>query len=160
VGFFVYLAIPLRIAASLDLCLEPVGIMLAQQRASSASSQARSECPRAISVSTRFLKLFRFRDQPFVRDRSSVDTASSTQYTVRSLVKGAAFYQAWTFSRLAIKATTLVAEGVKAAVLAAITQPWSNGQVEAQITKLKLVKRQMYGRAKLDLLQARLIGAP
>jgi transposase len=29
-------------------------------------------------------------------------------------------------------------------------QPWSNGQVEAQITKLKLVKRQMYGRAKLD----------
>jgi len=47
----------------------------------------------------------------------------------------------------------------KAAVHAAITQPWSNGQVEAQITKLKLVKRQMYGRAKLDLLQARLIGA-
>jgi hypothetical protein len=30
---------------------------------------------------------------------------------------------------------------------------------EDQITKLKLVKRQMYGRAKLDLLQARLIGA-
>jgi transposase len=48
----------------------------------------------------------------------------------------------------------------KVAVHAAITQPWSNGQVEAQITKLKLVKRQMYGRAKLDLLQARLIGAP
>jgi transposase len=48
----------------------------------------------------------------------------------------------------------------KAAVHAAIMQPWSNGQVEAQITKLKLVKRQMYGRAKLDLLQARLIGAP
>jgi transposase len=47
----------------------------------------------------------------------------------------------------------------RAAVHAAITQPWSNGQVEAQITKLKLVKRQMYGRAKLDLLQARLVGA-
>jgi len=46
----------------------------------------------------------------------------------------------------------------KAAVHAAIMQPWSNGQVEAQITKLKLVKRQMYGRAKLDLLQARLVG--
>jgi len=45
----------------------------------------------------------------------------------------------------------------KSAVHAAITQPWSNGQVEAQITKLKLVKRQMYGRAKLDLLQARLV---
>jgi transposase len=47
----------------------------------------------------------------------------------------------------------------KAAVYPAITEPWSNGQTEGQITKLKLVKRQMYGRAKLDLLQARLIGA-
>jgi len=47
----------------------------------------------------------------------------------------------------------------KSAVSAAITQPWSNGQTEGQITKLKLVKRQMYGRGKLDLLQARLIGA-
>jgi transposase len=45
------------------------------------------------------------------------------------------------------------------AVRAAITQPWSNGQTEGQITKLKLVKRKMYGRAKIDLLQARLIGA-
>lgn len=48
---------------------------------------------------------------------------------------------------------------VKAAVHAAITKTWSNGQTEGQITKLKLVKRQMYGRAKIDLLQARLIGA-
>ena len=47
----------------------------------------------------------------------------------------------------------------KAAVRAAITEPWSKGQTEGQITKLKLVKRQMYGRAKIDLLQARLIGA-
>ena len=46
----------------------------------------------------------------------------------------------------------------QAAVSAAITSLWSNGQTEGQITKLKLVKRQMYGRAKLDLLQARLIG--
>ena len=47
----------------------------------------------------------------------------------------------------------------KAAVTAAISSSWSNGQTEGQITKLKLVKRQMYGRANLDLLQARLIGA-
>lgn len=33
------------------------------------------------------------------------------------------------------------------------------GQTEGQITKLKLVKRQMYGRGKLDLLQARVIAA-
>ena len=47
----------------------------------------------------------------------------------------------------------------KAAVGAAIGLPWSNGQTEGQITRLKLVKPQMYGRGKLDLLQARLIGA-
>ncbi len=45
------------------------------------------------------------------------------------------------------------------AVHAALSQPWSNGQTEGQITKLKLVKRQMYGRAKLDLLRARVIAA-
>ena len=43
------------------------------------------------------------------------------------------------------------------AVRAALTHDWSNGQVEGQITRLKLLKRQMYGRAKLDLLRARLI---
>ena len=47
----------------------------------------------------------------------------------------------------------------KAAVRAAIVEPWSNGQTEGQINKLKMVKRQMYGRAKVDLLEARLIGA-
>ncbi len=47
----------------------------------------------------------------------------------------------------------------RAGVHAAMTQPWSNGQTEGQNTKLKLVKRQMYGRAKLDLLRARLLGA-
>jgi transposase len=45
------------------------------------------------------------------------------------------------------------------AVRAAILSPWSNGQTEGQITKLKLVKRQVYGRGNIDLLQARLIGA-
>jgi transposase len=48
----------------------------------------------------------------------------------------------------------------RTAVVAAISSPWSNGQTEGQITKLKLVKRQMYGRGKIDLLQARLVGAP
>ena len=46
----------------------------------------------------------------------------------------------------------------RAAARAAITQPWSNSQVEAQITKLKLVRRQMYGR-EIDLLESRLLGA-
>ncbi len=48
----------------------------------------------------------------------------------------------------------------KAAIRAAIVEPWSNGQTDRQITKLKLVKRQMYGRANLDLLRARMLPAP
>jgi len=46
----------------------------------------------------------------------------------------------------------------KAAVTAAILSSWSNGQTEGQICKLKLVKRQMYGRGNIDLLQARVVG--
>jgi transposase len=45
----------------------------------------------------------------------------------------------------------------EAAVRAAITSPWSNGQTEGQITRFKLVRRQT-GRGKIDLLQVRLIG--
>ena len=44
-----------------------------------------------------------------------------------------------------------------AAVTAAVTLPWSNGQVEGQIHRLKLVKRQMYGRAKFTLLRRRVL---
>ncbi|PWC51789.1 hypothetical protein TSA6c_19670 [Azospirillum sp. TSA6c] len=42
-----------------------------------------------------------------------------------------------------------------AAVRAALTLPWSSGQAEGQINRLKLLKRQMYGRASLDLLRRR-----
>ena len=45
----------------------------------------------------------------------------------------------------------------EAAVRAAIVEAWSNGQTEGQVTRLKLVKRQMYGRANVDLLRARMV---
>ena len=45
------------------------------------------------------------------------------------------------------------------AVLAALREPWSNGQTEGQINRLKALKRQMYGRAGLNLLRARLVHA-
>jgi transposase len=38
-------------------------------------------------------------------------------------------------------------------------EPWSNGQTEGQITKLKLVNRQGTGEQMIDLLEARSIGA-
>ena len=54
------------------------------------------------------------------------------------------------------------ARGVRqdqAAVEAAIAQPWSNGQVEGQNNRLKLIKRSMYGRAGFDLLRQRVLQA-
>lgn len=45
------------------------------------------------------------------------------------------------------------------AVRAALSYEWSNGQVEGQIHRLKLVKRQMYGRANFDLLKQRVLAA-
>lgn len=44
-----------------------------------------------------------------------------------------------------------------AAVKAALTLPWSNGQTEGQVNRLKWIKRQMYGRAKFDLLRKRVL---
>jgi transposase len=36
---------------------------------------------------------------------------------------------------------------------------WSNGPVEGQINRLKMLKRSMFGRAKLDLLSRRFLPA-
>ncbi len=43
------------------------------------------------------------------------------------------------------------------AVRNAVTEPWSNGQVEGQINRLKTLKRAMYGRAGVELLRARML---
>lgn len=54
------------------------------------------------------------------------------------------------------------AEGLgddETAVRAAICQKWSSGQVEGRINKLKMLKRQMYGRANFDLLRARVLAS-
>ncbi len=52
------------------------------------------------------------------------------------------------------------AEGLrrdKVAVAGALSQEYSNGQTEGQVTRLKLIKRQMYGRANFDLLRTRVL---
>jgi transposase len=46
------------------------------------------------------------------------------------------------------------------AVQSALSSQWSNGQTEGQINRLKLLKRQMYGRANFDLLAARFLHPP
>lgn len=45
----------------------------------------------------------------------------------------------------------------RAALLAAVTLPWSNGRAEGVVNKIKLVKRQMYGRGSFELLRRRVL---
>jgi transposase len=55
------------------------------------------------------------------------------------------------------------AEGIRrdlAAVQAACALPWSQGQTEGQVNRLNRLKRQMYGRAKFDLLRLRVLYQP
>jgi transposase len=55
------------------------------------------------------------------------------------------------------------AEGIRrdeAAVLAAVTQPWSHGPVESHVNRQQAVKRQMYGRPGSILLRAGVVRAP
>lgn len=42
---------------------------------------------------------------------------------------------------------------------AALSLPWSNSPAKGQVNRLKLLKRQMYGRAKFDLLRSRVLHA-
>jgi len=44
-------------------------------------------------------------------------------------------------------------------VKAAIQLPWSNGRTEGHVNRLKLIKRKMFGRAKLDLLKIRVMAS-
>jgi transposase len=63
-------------------------------------------------------------------------------------------------SRSGIAELRTFAAGIKrdeAAVLAALTYEWSQGQVEGQVHRLKLLKRQSYGRAGFDLLRHRVL---
>jgi transposase len=60
----------------------------------------------------------------------------------------------------AVKEMRAFAEGLKkdeAAVCAALRLEWSNGQVEGQVNRLKMIKRTMFGRAKFDLLRQRVL---
>jgi len=66
-------------------------------------------------------------------------------------------------ARSGISVLTGFANGIKqdlAAVTNALSLPWSNGQTEGQVNRLKLIKRQMYGRANFDLLRRRVLARP
>ena len=89
--------------------------------------------------------------------------ASTLARTLASMVRGgdASGLDAWTTSALESDLSGL-ATGVtrdKAAVAAAITEPWSTSPVEGHINRLKTLKRSMYGRAGYAVLRARMLAA-
>jgi transposase len=106
-------------------------------------------------------------------DRKFVDTLTALAPEIRAAAatinefgrilreRDVAAFEAW----LTVARTTAVhgfvtgIVGDLAAVQAALSQPWSNGPVEGQINRLKLLKRQAYGRAKFDLLRSRVLHA-
>ncbi len=47
-----------------------------------------------------------------------------------------------------------------AAVTAGLTLPWSSGVVEGHVNRIKMLKRQMFGRAGFELLRKRVLLAP
>jgi len=52
------------------------------------------------------------------------------------------------------------ADGLKqdeAAIVAALTLPWSNGPVEGFVNKIKTIKRHMYGRGSFSMLRQRVL---
>jgi transposase len=67
--------------------------------------------------------------------------------------------QAWGSGISELRGYARGLEGDRVAVEAGLRQVWSNGQTEGQVNKLKLVKRQMYGRANFDLLRLRVLHA-
>ena len=85
---------------------------------------------------------------------SSITATASCRAPVRAFRSWARDASA---SGLRVIATFAAALRNDAAVKAALSTSWSNAQCEGQITRLKLLKRQMYGRASLDLLQRRML---
>jgi transposase len=122
---------------AVGLLFRPVDDLTCEQRATRAEiCQLDPEIVRVDGLCTRFRQLFRDRDV------IGLDSwlAEADQSGIEEVTRFAA--------RL---------RKDLAAVEAAVTSPWSQGQVEGQVNRLKLVKRSMYGRAKFDLLRQRVL---
>jgi transposase len=101
--------------------------------------QVHPACAQAIALAHGFAQLLRAR-QPGTLDTWLQQAATSALVVFRRLAKS--------FQR------------DYAAVKAGVTLPWSSGPVEGHINRLKMLKRHMFGRARLDLLSRRFVLAP
>src|SRR5487761_1540692 len=106
-------------------------------------------------------------------DRQFVDTLNALVPTIRTAAgavnefhrilreRATAAFETWLTATqtTALRSFVVGILGDIGAVRAALSQPWSNGPVEGQVNRLKMLKRTMYGRAKFDLLRSRVLHA-
>jgi transposase len=119
------------------LCIKPRGLLTAAQLEKVDALKATSpEFAAMRALAMRFRGLLRGNDAELL-DSWMSDAASSGIHAMRQF------------------AATLRRD--LAAVRNAISTPWSNGQTEGQINRLKTLKRAMYGRAGTELLRARML---
>ncbi len=128
------------------LLLQPAAKLDAAQKATVAQIEQDREVRIAGGLARRFTALVR---------------ASGVAHR-RSVVSRLATLRRWLdrAKTCGVPALQTFATGVQqdlASIEAALTTSWSNGQTEGHVNKLKLLKRQMYGRARFDLLRRRLL---
>lgn len=104
--------------------------------------------------------------QPLMDADAMVSAAYALVQRFRTVLKDrdAAGLETWLADAQASGIPNLagVANGMRAdhaAVAAAVTEVWSNGTVEGHVHKVKLLKRQGYGRASFALLRQRVLAA-
>jgi transposase len=124
--------------ASWLFVLPPEKLTAQQQRQLEQMCQASEDLSSAYELSQDFLSMLKERKAHQLKDW--ISTAKSSHITeLKSFAKSV--------------------QQDYAAISAACSLPWNQGQVEGQINRLKCIKRQMYGRARFDLLRLRVLSA-
>jgi transposase len=128
------------------LCVQPPSRLSVPDRATLARIAQDEEAAHVIALARRFNEI--------VRHRSLTHGAKPTQSCKP--------FEVWLRQAKAcgVRVVETFAAGLEQdgdAVRAALTLPWSNAQSEGQVTRLKFLKRQMYGRASFELLRRRVL---
>lgn len=130
---------PLLPRDGVNLILQRPGNRSAEERTALAQlRQLHPELDQLVALSERYTAMFRTR-QATGFDPWMMDAHASSTKEIRQFVRNL--------------------RNDEAAIRAALEHVWSNGQVEGQVHRLKLIKRSMYGRAKFDLLRLRVLGS-
>ena len=133
------------------LLVQPAAALGAADAATAARVEQDREAAAVVRLARRFTALVRACGVAGRRDgRAPADPAVELDAWLADA-------RACSATAIATFATGLEADG--AAVRAALTEPWSSGQAEGQINRIKLLKRQSYGRASFDLLRRRVLMA-